>query len=126
MWNGIGGKMEPGEDPLTACVREVREETGITFTDPRLCALLVITIKSTGDLWIIYVFSGAARNGAVIESDEGELRWISPGEISTLQTPADLPLILPHILKGEGVLVGRVDYASEDAVEPLKFELTGS
>jgi 8-oxo-dGTP diphosphatase len=28
-WNGVGGKVEPGEDYLSAMVREFREETGL-------------------------------------------------------------------------------------------------
>lgn len=28
-WNGIGGKMDPGESPLAAMVREFKEETGL-------------------------------------------------------------------------------------------------
>ena len=28
-WNGIGGKIEPGEQPIDAMVREFREETGV-------------------------------------------------------------------------------------------------
>lgn len=125
MWNGIGGKMEPGEDPFTACIREVREETGLVFTDPRLCALLVITIMATGDLWIIYVFSGAAPDGHLIPSEEGGLRWVDVDQIPSLRTPADLPVILPRILKGDHVIVARIDYATEDAVEPLKVDLVG-
>jgi 8-oxo-dGTP diphosphatase len=32
-WNGVGGKIEPGESPRTCVIREVREETGIDLTD---------------------------------------------------------------------------------------------
>ena len=125
LWNGIGGKMEPGEDPFTACIREVREETGLMITDPRLRALLVITIAATGDLWIIYVFLASAPEAELIPSEEGNLRWVDADQIPSLRTPADLPVILPHVLKGEDVLVARIDYATEDAVEPLKVELVG-
>ena len=126
MWNGIGGKMEPGEDPFTACIREVREETGLMITDPRLRGLLVITIAATGDLWIIYVFLASAPEANLMPSEEGDLRWVDADQIPSLHTPADLPIILPHILEGEDVIVARIDYATEDAVEPLKVELVGS
>ncbi|HLA25329.1 MAG TPA: NUDIX domain-containing protein, partial [bacterium] len=56
MWNAIGGKIEPGEDPFAACIREVREETGLVISGPKLRALLVITVRETEELWVIYVF----------------------------------------------------------------------
>lgn len=31
-WNGVGGKIEQGETPSQACLREVKEETGILLT----------------------------------------------------------------------------------------------
>jgi len=125
MWNGIGGKIEPGEDPFTACVREVREETGLTIPPPSLRALLVITVKSTEELWVIYVFTAPAPDGALAPSPEGDLHWVDTGQVLSLPTPADLPIILPRILQEGGVTVVRLDYATEDASEPLRLEVLG-
>ena len=35
-WNGLGGKLEPGEDAVTCLKRELREEAGIEATSLRL------------------------------------------------------------------------------------------
>lgn len=130
MWNGIGGKLEPGEDPFTACVREVKEETGLVIAAPALRALLVITVRATGALWIIYVFAARAPEGAFVPSAEGDLRWVDADEISALPVPADLPVILPRILEAEGrserVSVVRLEYAAEDAVDPLSVKILGA
>jgi 8-oxo-dGTP diphosphatase len=32
-WNGVGGKIEPGETPLQAMTREFHEEAGLEITD---------------------------------------------------------------------------------------------
>jgi len=125
MWNGIGGKIEPGEDPFTACVREVKEETGLTIASPTLRGFLAITVKATGELWIIYVFTAPAPDGALAPSAEGDLHWVDTDQILSLRTPADLPVILPRVLKEDGVTVVRIDYATEDAVEPLRVEILG-
>lgn len=124
-WNGIGGKIEPGEDPYAACIREVREEAGLAIAAPALRALLVITIKATGDLWIIYVFIAPAPEAALASSEEGELQWVDINQIATLHTPADLPLILPRILGRDEVLTLRLEYETEDASEPLRVEMFG-
>ena len=34
MWNAVGGKVEKGETPEDACVREVYEESGISVSSP--------------------------------------------------------------------------------------------
>lgn len=126
MWNGIGGKLEAGEDPFTGCVREVKEETGLAITAPQLRGLLVITVKATGDLWVIYVFAALAPEGTLVPSPEGDLRWVDAAQIRSLPTPADLPIILPRILDRRGITVARLEYATEDAVDPLKVEILGA
>ena len=125
MWNAIGGKIEPGEDPFAACIREVREETGLVISGPKLRALLVITVRETEELWVIYVFRAPAPVGEVSASEEGDLRWVDAGEILALRTPADLPVILPQILHGEEVSVVRLEYETEDS-EPRRIEILGA
>ena len=125
MWNGIGGKLQPGEDPFTTCVREVREETGLTITGPVLRALLVISVKSTGDLWTIFVFTAASPAGEPVASDEGELAWVDVGRLNSLPVPADLPVILPRVFEDGGVVVAGLEYETEDAASVSRVEILG-
>jgi 8-oxo-dGTP pyrophosphatase MutT (NUDIX family) len=87
--------------------------------------VLVITVREPAALWVIYVFTAPAPpQAAPAPSEEGELRWVDVDELRALHTPPDLPLLLPRILE-EGVTVARLDYATEDAVEPIRVELLG-
>ena len=125
MWNGIGGKLQPDEDPFTTCIREVREETGLTITGPVLRALLVISVKSTGDLWTIFVFTAASPAGEPVASDEGKLAWVDVGRLNSLPVPADLPVILPRVFEDGGVIVARLEYETEDAASVSRAEILG-
>lgn len=121
-WDGIGGKLEPGEDPFTACVREVREETGLAILSPRLRALLVINVKSTDELWLIFVFSAEARHGTLVASDEGEVTWVEIDRLDSLPVVADLPMLLSYLDRDQ-VAVIRMEYETDDATSVVQTQV---
>ncbi|WP_370082507.1 NUDIX domain-containing protein [Streptacidiphilus sp. MAP12-16] len=56
-WEIPGGYVEEGESPLQACVREVREELGITPPIGRLLAVDWAPSDAEGDK-VLYIFDG--------------------------------------------------------------------
>ena len=81
-WIGLGGKLEPGEAPLSSAVREFREESGLTLIDPKLRGTFIwIDEVQCG---IIHVVTGTRWSGTLSQSEEGELGWHSVQGISTL------------------------------------------
>ncbi len=77
-----GGKIEKGETPEEACVREAQEETGLTVTLGRK----VVTIRNLGrteDYYLVADFAGTVRLGgpeAQRNCPENfyALEWLSP------------------------------------------------
>lgn len=74
LWNGVGGRIEPHESPLTGCLREVREETGFALRAARYAALVSWTGFEAPD-GSLHVFTAEAPAGEPTACEEGELAW---------------------------------------------------
>ncbi|AWB87783.1 8-oxo-dGTP diphosphatase [Mycetocola zhujimingii] len=75
---GPGGKLEPGETPAQAAVREVFEESGLRVIEDDLVLLGRIRYEfPTREAWsqVSWVFATRSWHGDIIESDELLLRW---------------------------------------------------
>ncbi len=83
-WNGLGGKLMPGETPEECVVREVFEESGLTLYEPSLRGALTFPSFSNGEDWYAFVFVARRFSGELIESDEGVLRWIDDDKLTSL------------------------------------------
>ena len=73
-WNGVGGKIDPGETPVDSCLREVREETGFRPESLRFHGILTWEGYETSPGGL-YIFSAPAPNLDPQTTSEGELRW---------------------------------------------------
>ena len=110
-WNGLGGKLEPGESPEQCVIREVREESGLELRNPRFHGLLVFA-DFKGDDWYVWVFTADKFSGELIESAEGHLKWIPDEEVACLPLwPSDL-IFLPW-LADDKIFSARFQYQGE-------------
>jgi 8-oxo-dGTP diphosphatase len=125
LWNAVGGKVKAAEDPFTACVREVVEETGFRIAGAQLRAVEVVSVRSTGALWVLFVFTADAPPGEPARTEEGDLRWVAVERIASLPVPPDLTLLVPLLWIREQVLTVRVDLDDEDASTVTHLEILG-
>lgn len=126
LWNGIGGKLEPGEDPYAGCLREVAEETGLTIAAAQLRALLVVTVQSPPTVWVIFVFTALVPEiHPVGPSEEGELAWVDLATLPSIPLPPDVPMVLPRLFTEGEVLVVRAEYVTEDPKTLARLEVVG-
>ena len=75
-WNGLGGKLEPGETPEDCVLREVKEETGLTIRNPMMHGIITFPKFDGENDWYVFIFTATQFEGNIISSDEGKLEWI--------------------------------------------------
>jgi 8-oxo-dGTP diphosphatase len=95
--NGPGGRLEPGETPREAAVREVREELGVEAVDVTPSGELFFQFVDGLSLHV-YVFRADDCRGEPRETDEAAPRWAPVGDIPYPDMWADDPYWLPLML----------------------------
>lgn len=85
-WQPVTGGIEAGEDRLTACVREIREETGAAFDKSMIRTLLDgFRVYSNDKELHKTVFLLETPGMAVAVSDEHiGYRWVRPDQVDDL------------------------------------------
>lgn len=94
-WKGYtlpGGHVEPGESFVDAVVREMKEETGLTISNPHLVGIKQFPIEN--GRYIVLLFKSADYCGDLISSDEGKMEWIDVDKLSEVNVVEDLPELL--------------------------------
>ncbi len=98
-YNGLGGKMEPGEDVLSCMRREIREEAGIECTRMELRGTLNWPgFGKNGEDWLGFLFLIHEFDGTPhTANNEGDLEWIDIERLPQLPMWDGDRLFLPLI-----------------------------
>lgn len=98
--NGPGGKMDAGETPRQAALRETREELGIEALDARKIGELSFAMTDAPDTFC-HVFVASDFVGEPVETDEAIPLWTKVEEIPYEEMWADDRDWLPLLLKNQ-------------------------
>ena len=82
-WIAVGGRFEEGESPEECALREVKEETGLTMTDPRYRGIVTF-INDQYETERMHLFTSETFEGEMTDCDEGELVWLPKAEMNSL------------------------------------------
>ncbi len=75
-WNGLGGKLEPGETPEECAAREIQEEAGLRVKNLVFKGMITFPGFANDEDWYTFLFVVDEFEGELIESPEGYLEWI--------------------------------------------------
>ena len=94
LWEFPGGKVEGGETPEAALVRELHEELGIETWNSCL-APLTFASHTYDDFHLLMPLFACRKWDGIVQPKEGQtLKWVYPKDFSNYpMPPADIPLI---------------------------------
>ncbi len=98
-WEFPGGKVEAGESPVAALVRELREEIGATVEVGRIWDVLFHAYDAFDLVMLVYACRLVEGEPRAVEV--ADLVWARPGELPRWDIlPADRPLVQRLISEG--------------------------
>jgi 8-oxo-dGTP diphosphatase len=101
LWEFPGGKVDPGEDPETALIRELMEELGIEIARADLVPLTFASHAYPEFHLLMPLYLCKRWEGDIAAQENQELLWVKPDELRLYDMPpADEPLkaSLPHLI----------------------------
>ena len=100
-YNGPGGKIEDGETPEGAAVREIVEETGVTPLDPEHSGTVAFYFGGVGKPdWMVHVFMATKFMGDPVSTEEAEPAWFPLESIPYAEMWPDDRIWMPLMLEG--------------------------
>ena len=98
--NGVGGHIERGEDPRSAALREIKEETGLILSPSSLylCGVVTVDVGTSPGVGL-YIFVGETEASETHSSCEGTPEWIDLDNFEKQALVKDLPALLPRAIK---------------------------
>jgi 8-oxo-dGTP diphosphatase len=94
LWEFPGGKVEPGERPEAALIRELHEELGISVTEACLAPFVFASHAYDSFHLLMPLYLCRRWSGVVVQREHAALAWVKPERLSDYpMPPADAPIV---------------------------------
>lgn len=94
LWEFPGGKVEAGERPEQALIRELREELGIDVTEACLSPFVFASHAYETFHLLMPLYLCRRWKGVVAAREHAALAWVKPARLAEYpMPPADAPLV---------------------------------
>ncbi len=94
LWEFPGGKVQDGETPEVALIRELREELGIDVTEACLAPFRFASYPYDDFHLLMLLYVCRVWEGLVTACEGQELKWVRPRDMADFpMPPADVPLV---------------------------------
>lgn len=121
-YNGVGGKIEPGETIEQAVVRECQEEIGVTPLDFHKVAVHDFRFPDGSSDMMVHAYVCSKWQGEPVETEEMAPQWFKINAIPYEQMWQDDIIWLPQILNGKK-LQCQFTFDNEDNMQSAQFEI---
>ena len=112
-WPGVtfpGGHVEPGETITQSVIREVREETGLLLSHPRLCGIKN-WMEDDGGRYIVFLYKCDTFSGELKSSEEGEVFWADRADLPGMNLSSGMEETFRVFFEDE---ISELSYCRED------------
>ena len=95
-----GGHVEEHEPVLDSVIREMKEETGLTIENPKLCGIKE-WINEDGSRYVVFLFRAEEFSGELVSSEEGRVFWMEKEDVLKSRWIWHMDCLMKIIADGE-------------------------
>ena len=116
----IGGKKERGEDLITACKREVFEETGLILKTIQFRGAVNVMIEESDFETVAFYFKSEEFSGDLVSSQEGNVQWCNIDDSFKKIGMSEFYLrISPFVFKEGKAFLGSVNLNEKEEIQSV-------